>query len=82
MAWSTSTGSAGLGRGSLFGAWSTAPSNGHRTVARRVINELKGGVAHIVVDGLGHAHGHQIQPALAANSATLWAVSMESLPPL
>ena len=47
-----------------------------------MVDQLELAVADVVVDGLGHPDGDQVQPARLANSATLWAVSIESLPPM
>ena len=47
------------------------PVTGHRPVAGRVIDELKRAVAHVVVDRLGHADGHKVQPALVGQQGDL-----------
>ena len=58
------------------------PILGHRTVARRVIDQLELAVAHVVVDRLGHADANELNPRSRASWATLLAVSIESLPPM
>ena len=47
------------------------PVAGHRAVAGRVVDQPELAVAHVVVDRLGHADGHQVQPALVGQLGDL-----------
>ncbi len=47
------------------------PVPGHRAVAGRVVDQPELAVAHVVVDGLGHAHGHQVQAPLVGQLGDL-----------
>ena len=84
IAWMTRTGSAGAGAGVLLvglaDVLGIVPGDG--AVAGRVVEERELGVAEVVVDGLGHADGDEVEPCSWASLLTLWAVSCESLPPM
>ena len=73
IAWMTSTGSAGAEPGVLLVGLADVVGvvAGDRAVAGRVVEQRELGVAQVVVDRLGHAGGHQVEPALVRELAHL-----------